>query len=190
MLDDSWHVLHVTANHEKRVVQHLNARSIEHYLPLYTEQSRWTDRTVKLERPLFAGYVFTRFSRQQKLSVVSTPGVRCLLSGSGFHTVSCEELERIRRGLADGYRLRPHPWLDVGTHVRVRGGVFDGVFGVVTELRRQCKVIVSVAAVQQCFSLEVGMEEVELVGAPRREMPGVPSINLFHPLDSRARSAV
>src|SRR5581483_9759257 len=125
MHDEPWHVLHVTANHERRVARHLNARSIEHYLPLYTERSRWTDRTVELERPLFAGYVFTRFSPQQRLSVVSTPGVLHLLSGSGFQTVSGKELERIRQGLANGYLLRPHPFLEVGTNVRVRGGVFD-----------------------------------------------------------------
>lgn len=180
MHDHPWHVLHVTANHEKRVVQHLKARSVEHYLPLYTERSRWTDRTVELERPLFAGYVFTRFSPQQKLSVISTPGVLHLLSGSGCHTVSCEELERIRKGLASGYLLRPHPGLEVGMNVRVRGGLFDGAFGIVTELRRQCKVVLSLDAVQQCFSLEVGMEQVELVDAASRQMANRPAIRVLH----------
>ena len=180
MLDDPWHVLHVIANHEKRVVQHLNARSVEHYLPIYKERSRWTDRTVELERPLFAGYVFARFAPEQRLSVISTPGVLHLLSGSGCHTVGCEEMERIRKGLASGYLLRPHPGLQVGMNVRVRGGVFDGVFGVVTELRRQCKVILTLAAVQQCFSLEVGMEQIELVGAPSCEMAARSPIRVFH----------
>jgi len=35
--------------------------------------------------------------------------------------------------------------------------------GVVTELRQQCKVVIELAAVQQCFSLEVQLEEVEVV---------------------------
>ena len=168
MYDDPWHVLHVTANHEKRVVQHLNARSVEHCLPLYRERSRWTDRSVALERPLFAGYVFIRFSPQQRVSIVSIPGVLHLLGGAGCHTVSGEEMERIRRGLADGYLLRPHTWLEVGMYVRVRGGIFDGVFGVITELRRQCKVVLSLSAVEQCFSLEVGRDQIELVDAPLR----------------------
>ena len=62
-----------------------------------------------------------------------------------------------------GYTLLPHPWLKVGTTVRVRGGVFDGVSGVVTEFRRQCSVIIELAAIQQCFSLEVGIDQVERV---------------------------
>jgi hypothetical protein len=38
MTDTSWWVLHVNSNHERRVVQHLVARSVDCYLPLYSEQ--------------------------------------------------------------------------------------------------------------------------------------------------------
>jgi len=57
MTEHPWRVLHVIANHEKRVVQHLASRSLEHYLPLYSLKSQWSDRTVALERPLFPCYV-------------------------------------------------------------------------------------------------------------------------------------
>jgi transcription antitermination factor NusG len=163
MWGNSWHVLHVIANHEKRVAQHLQVRSIEHFLPLYSERSRWTDRTVQIERPLFLGYIFIRFSPQQRLSVISTPGAIRLLGDSDTQKVSPVELNRIREGLANGYSLRPHASFPVGTRVRIRRGVFEGVDGVVTELRQQCKVIIALAAVQQCFSLEVGLDDVELV---------------------------
>ena len=36
MQSSFWHVLHVLSNHEKRVSQHLVARTVDHYLPLYT----------------------------------------------------------------------------------------------------------------------------------------------------------
>jgi transcription antitermination factor NusG len=180
MLEDSWHVLHVTANHEKRVAQHLDARAVEHYLPLYTERSKWTDRTVQLERPLFAGYVFIRYSPRQRLSVVSIPGVLHVLGGIGCQTVSSEELERIRFALADGYPLRPHPGLAVGMHVRVCGGIFDGARGVVTEMRRECKVVMAIAAIRQCFSLEIGIEQLELVDIlPQQVAPNQP-VRIFH----------
>ena len=69
-----WHVLHVLSNHEKRVAQHLVVRAVEHYLSLYTERVKWTDRTVTAERPLFLGYVFVRASLQIRSSIISTPG--------------------------------------------------------------------------------------------------------------------
>jgi transcription antitermination factor NusG len=60
--EEPWRVIHVSSNHEKQVAQHLAARSIEQYLPLYSERKRWVDRNVVIQRPLFSGYIFTRFA--------------------------------------------------------------------------------------------------------------------------------
>ena len=166
MHSSSWHVLHVLSNHEKRVAQHLTVRSVEHYLPLYTERVRWTDRTVLAERPLFSGYVFARFTPPIRIAVISTPGVLHLLGDQEPDMVSDEELAKIRSGLANGLSLRPHRGVSVGTRVRVRQGVFAGVEGVVTELRKQCKVIITLAAVRQCFSLEAGIDDLEVLNRP------------------------
>lgn len=163
MFDNPWRVLHVVANHEKRVAQHLTARSLEHYLPLYAVRSKWTDRVVDLERPLFTGYVFVRFAREARISVVSAPGVLRLLGSGIGETVSADEIERIRTGLLSGCILRPHPTVSVGEVVRVHRGVFEGVEGIVTELRQQCKVIIALAATKQCFSLEVDLNDIEVL---------------------------
>jgi transcription antitermination factor NusG len=161
-----WHVLHVISNHEKRVAQHLIVRSVEHYLPLYSERVRWTDRTVLAERPLFSGYVFVRFQPQNRISVISTPGVLRVLGDDERDKVSAAELYKIRIGLAGGLHLRPHPSVSLGTRVRVRNGAFAGVEGVVTELRHQCRVILALSAVRQSFSLELGFDDLELLNKP------------------------
>ncbi|MGA7342218.1 MAG: transcription termination/antitermination NusG family protein [Terracidiphilus sp.] len=163
MYEHAWQVLQVNTNCEKKVAQHLAARSLEHYLPLYSERSRWSDRVVPLERPLFTGYVFVRFSLQARLSVVSTPGVLRLLGSDERDMVSAAEINRIREGLASGSLLRPHRGVSLGTRVRVRCGVFEGVEGVVTEMRRQCKVVVALAAIRQFFSLELEIGDVEVL---------------------------
>ena len=97
-----WHVLHVLSNYEKRVAQSLAVRSLEHFLPLYSERVRWTDRTVVTQRPLFPGYVFARLSAQSKPSVITVPGVFRVLGDDERDMVSCEELDKIRNGLASG----------------------------------------------------------------------------------------
>ncbi len=158
-----WRVLHVIANHEKRVVRHLASRGLEHYLPLYSLKSRWSDRTVELERPLFPGYVFTRFRATERIAVLGTPGVFSLLGDEDLGTVSAEEIERIREALAAGHTLRPHPALLKGTRVRVRNGVFEGSEGLVAEFRGQCKVILTVKAIHQCFALCVESGDIEVV---------------------------
>lgn len=173
MPEDPWQVLHVIANHEKKVARHLSVRSLEHYLPLYSERSIWTDRSVIIERPLFMGYVFVRFAHQSRLSVISTPGVIRLLGDSDGDTVSADEINRIRDGLTSGCLLRPHPEVSVGTRVRICAGVFEGVEGIVTEFRHQCSVIIALCAVRQYFSLEVELGEIEVL---RNSVPVAASI--------------
>jgi transcriptional antiterminator NusG len=177
MHEASWNVLHVVANHEKQVAKHLSARSVEHYLPVYSERSQWKDRRVEIERPLFKGYVFIRYNPLARLAVLTTPGVIRLLGEGQSQIVSSEELDRIREGLASGCRLRPHPFISVGSRVRVRDGIFGGVTGVVTELRQQCKIVIGLASIQQCFSLELGFDEVEVMS----EAP-LPAARFLRPL--------
>jgi len=69
-------------------------RSWQHYLPVYTERVKWTDRTVVAERPLFTGYVFVRSTPEQN-SVISL-GVLRLLGDDARAMVSEEELLKIR----------------------------------------------------------------------------------------------
>lgn len=166
MHSDSWQVLHVLSNHERRVAKHLEVRSLEHYLPLYTQRVKWTDRTVVAERPLFSGYVFVRFAPQNRIAVISTPGVLRLLGDQQSDMVRDEDLAKIRSGLEIGMPLRPHPGIAVGTRVRVCAGVFAGVEGYVTELRKQCRVIITLAAVRQCFSLELGIDDLYVLETP------------------------
>jgi transcription antitermination factor NusG len=159
-----WRVLQVMAKHEKKVARHLSLRSLEHYLPLYTDRSRWSDRTVTLERPLFPGYVFVRFSPQTRLTVITTPGVMKLLGNQGTDIVSCDEIDRIREALASGYVLRPHAGISAGTRVRVCRGIFVGMEGVVQELRRNCSVIIGLSTAEHYFSLEVDLSDIEVLG--------------------------
>lgn len=161
-----WQVLHVRSNFEKRVTAHLAIRSVEHYLPLYRERVRWSDRTVTTERPLFTGYIFARFPPEARITVISTPGVVYTLGDSEGSLVSCAELDNIRMGLASGLLLRPHPNLNVGTRVRIRRGIFQGVEGIVTEFRQQCKVVIALAALRQSFSTVVDITDIEALKAP------------------------
>jgi transcription antitermination factor NusG len=158
-----WHVLHVRSNFERRVAQHLLARAVEHYWPLYRERVKWTDRAVVTERPLFSGYVFARFSLESRIAAISVPGVVRSLGDDEGHLVRSPELEKIRQGLASGLLLRPHPTVSIGARVRIRGGIFEGMEGLVTEFRQQCKVVIALAAVQQCFSLEVELSDIEVM---------------------------
>lgn len=158
-----WHVLYVIAKHENKVARHLAGRALEYYLPLYSERSRWSDRTVAVERPLFPGYVFARFPPHSRLVAISTPSVLRILGDTVSETVDCADIERIRESLASGYALKPHAGVAAGTRVRIRHGIFANTFGIVTDLRRTCNVVVSLSAANQSFSIEVDLSDIEIV---------------------------
>lgn len=109
------------------------------------------------------GIRFHPFLAAREARCHSAPGTIRLLGESDTQRISSVELDRIREGLANGRRLRPHIGVPIGTQVRIRSGVFEGVLGVVTELRQHCKVVIGLAAIQQSFSLEVSIDEVEVM---------------------------
>jgi len=166
-MNTSWHALQVLTNHEKRVTKQLACRSVEHYLPLYTEKSKWTDRTVTLQRPLFPGYLFIRFCPQERLTVLNTPGVLHVLGNGSAGLIPSTEIDRLQAALTQGYFLYPHSGIAKGTSVRLKHGIFAGVEGKVTELRSHCRVVLALSGVDQCFSLTATLDELEITNGAR-----------------------
>src|SRR6266850_8365778 len=70
-----WYAVYTFAQHEKKVAAELGRRSVESFLPLYSSVRRWSDRRVRLELPLFPGYVFVRLPLRDRLRVVQIPSV-------------------------------------------------------------------------------------------------------------------
>ena len=60
-----WYALSTCAQHERRVFEELKRRAVESFLPLYESVRRWKDRQVRLELPLFQGYVFVRMALRE-----------------------------------------------------------------------------------------------------------------------------
>lgn len=166
-MNGPWHALQVLTNHEKRVTKQLACRSVEHYLPLYSEKSKWTDRTVTLQRPLFPGYIFIRFGPGERIIVLNTPGVLHVLGTEHAGLIPSTEIERIQAALAHGYLLHPHPRLAKGTSVRLKHGIFAGLEGKVAELRSNCRVVLALSGVDQCFSLTATLDDIEVTNGSR-----------------------
>lgn len=101
-----WRVLLATANHEKKVAQHLSVRALERYLPLHTGRSCWTDRTViailwpgvayPTSIPIMAIFLATQTSSRplfQKAKSGGKPGMVLLLRKSP--TVALDDVGRL-----------------------------------------------------------------------------------------------
>ena len=157
-----WFVLQVLTNHEKRVAQQLSARSVENYVPTYREKSRWSDRTVTLDRPLFPGYVFIRLGAGSRLHAIGTKGVLRLVGGRDSDQVDSDEIERIKSAIEAGYTLRPGRMVECGTRVKLRSGFFAGMYGTVKELNRDCTVTIALRNSNHVFNVVTPVDDLEI----------------------------
>src|ERR1700681_1143563 len=126
-LEPRWYAAYTCANHEKRVREQLEQRSIESYLPLYEAMRRWKDRRMRLQLPLFPGYVFVRMALADRLRVLQVPSVVRLIGFNGrLAALPDAEIERLKNGLVNDVRAEPYPFLTAGRRVRVTSGPFEG----------------------------------------------------------------
>ena len=157
-----WYAAYTCANHEKKAAAELQSRSVEHFLPLYASVRRWQDRRVKLELPLFPGYVFVRLPIQERLRVLQVPGVVQLVSfGSTAAQVPDADIERIRRILQSGIPSEPLPYLAVGNRVRVNAGPLLGLEGIITRRKNGVRFVVTVEMIQRSVAVELSGMELE-----------------------------
>src|SRR5216684_2635732 len=78
-----WYAVYTCVNQEKRVADQFALRRVEHFLPTFESIRRWKDRRVRIQQPLFSGYVFVRLALQDRLRVLQVPSVVRLVSFNG-----------------------------------------------------------------------------------------------------------
>jgi transcription antitermination factor NusG len=159
-----WYVAYTYPRHERAVAEQLEHKAVDTFLPTFIQTSKWKDRRVSLQVPLFPGYVFTRIAAQERVKVLSLPSVIRMLSyRATLATVSDEEIDTIRLCLQQKAELRPHRYIAVGDWVRVREGTFEGVQGIVLRHQNGCKLIVSIGLIQQSVAMEIDAHLLEYV---------------------------
>ena len=156
-----WYAAYTNANHEKRVSEQLGVRKIEHFLPLYTSLRRWKDRRVKLEMPLFPGYVFVRTALQNRMHVLQVPGVARLVGFDGTAAALPEdEIEALRMSLGNRLRVEPYPYLTAGRRVRVQAGPLVGLTGIVVRRKGGARFVVTLDLIQRSVAVEVNEDDL------------------------------
>lgn len=157
-----WYSAYTRANHEKTVTEQLEARGMEHFLPLYASVRRWKDRRVTLQLPLFPGYVFVRMALQDRTKVQQIPGVARLVAFNGRPVaLADEEIERLWSGLSEGICAKPHPYLTVGRRVRLKNGPLAGMQGILLRRKGNFRVVISIDLIQRSVAVDADAADVE-----------------------------
>jgi transcription antitermination factor NusG len=155
-----WYAVYTRGRHEKQVERLLADRAYATYLPLVPRITRWSDRSQKVEWPLFPSYVFAQFAPESLPRVLDLPGVVHVVRQNGqLAAIAVEELDNVRRFVAalTGAALPPEPapLLSTGQWVEILTGIFAGVCGQVVATRTRKRVVVGLAALGQGFAINV-----------------------------------
>lgn len=162
--DRSWFAVFTTPQHEKSVVKHLAIREIESFLPTYETIHVWKNRQkMKLELPLFPNYLFVRISCAERARVLQSPGVVQLVGNGGVSTPLADaEIEGLRSALFTR-RIEPFHELVVGTRVRIKNGVMQGVEGTLVRKSDSLRFVLSLQLINQHAAVQVDAGDLEPV---------------------------
>jgi transcription antitermination factor NusG len=157
-----WYAAYTSANHEKRVARHLESRSVECFLPVYESVRQWKDRRVRLELPLFPGYVFVRLALRDRLQVLQIPGIARLVGFDGHPAaVPNEDMEAVRACLSGKHSIQPHRYLKQGQRVRVLRGPLAGLTGIVVRQKNCTRFVISLDLLMRSVSVEVDTSDFD-----------------------------
>ena len=154
--NNRWYAVRVKSRHEHSVDRHLRARGLESFLPLYRSRSHWSDRVKHVEFPLFPGYVFCRFNVEDRLPVLSAPGVVHLV-GTGKVPVPIEESEiaAIQAAVKAELHREPWPFQQIGKKVKIARGPLAGVEGILVAVKGRESLVLSVTLLQRSIAVEI-----------------------------------
>ncbi len=161
-----WYALRVRSNFERVASAHLRNRGIEEFAPTFKAERQWSDRKKQVDQYLFTGYVFCRLNPQDRLPVMSVPGAVSLVGfGNGPTPIPHEEIDAVRKLTGSGLLVAPWPFLQVGQSVVIERGPLTGLEGILQEIRKTFRLVVSVKLLQRSVSAEVERSWIRPVAA-------------------------
>jgi transcription antitermination factor NusG len=171
-----WYAIRVQSKFEKIASAVLREKGFEEFLPLYRASHRWSDRVKQLDLPLFPGYLFCRLDIAERLlPVMTTPGVlRIVSAGKIPIAVSDQEIQAVQVVVRSGLPAMPWPALCAGSPVLIEHGPLAGVEGLVLDVQKKCRLIVSVPLLQRSVAVEVQREWVRPLAY---SLPYSPQVN-------------
>lgn len=151
-----WFALRVRSKHEQVASLHLSRRGYEEFCPSYKVERQWSDRKKTTDQFFFPGYVFCRLNIEDRLPILTVPGVVNIVGfGDGPTPIPEEEVARVRTMVNSGLLVTPWPFLKIGETVLIERGPLAGVEGILQEVKGKFRIVVSINLLQRSVSSEI-----------------------------------
>lgn len=159
-----WYALWTKSRHEFKAEEALLNKGFEVFLPTIIKQSIRRDRKKYYKAPLFPGYIFikTELYPDIYIDIVRTYGVANVLGWKERKAPSIPEqqIESLKILVDRNIPLENHPFLKVGSYVKVINGPLKGVIGIIKGIKSKRKLIVQIDLLKRAISCEILAEDV------------------------------
>ncbi len=157
-----WYALRTRSRAEKVVREQVAQRGMESFLPLMTRVTQWKDRRKRIDWPLFPGYCFARFSGDQRLLILQSPGVVEII-GSALgrpEPIPDSEIIAIRQVLSSRQPYEAHPQLVEGMMVQVIRGPLSGLHGKLLKKTDGCRLVIMINLIGQGAAVHIDSDDI------------------------------
>ena len=115
---------------------------------------------MRIDSPLFPGYLFVKISHE-RVPVLGVPGILGFVgTKAGPSRLEDFEIETLRAGMLSE-DFEPHSRLVVGDRVRVIAGPLAGLTGILIRNRNLAKVVITVELIQQSMAVQLALSDLE-----------------------------
>lgn len=157
----SWFAVRLRARREFVVRDALLGADIETFLPTQTIETRWSDRSKFITRPIFTGYIFIKTApgalhvARRIAGVVQVLGYTPTVAAA----VSDREIASLRIAVASRQPLAECPYV-AGERVRVQTGPLAGTTGVVTRSKGATRIVIAIELLRRAVSVEIDAKDL------------------------------
>lgn len=158
-LDDKphWYAVRVRTKSEKWVIQQLEKKGVEGWIPLKWSVRKYPGRIRKTQIPLIHGYVFVRIGQADYIKVLEIDGVfEFVRFKHEVPTIPDEQIELLKFVTGENMGvLMTDEALEAGDKIEIIGGELTGLTGELVEFKGKHRVLMRMENVGISFFIEV-----------------------------------
>lgn len=155
-----WYVLHVKPRTEKVVNDHLAIMRVFHYLPLVRKETKVQRRRVVRHLPVFPGYVFTRLSPDERMTILRTQHIVRMIEVANPRRM-IHQLRQVEHACRLPADIRQAPTFAEGEYVKVISGPLRGLEGQVRRIGNATSIVLTVDILGRALEATVAPVDLE-----------------------------
>jgi transcription antitermination factor NusG len=156
-----WYALYLKPRQEFKALSQLEEINIEVYLPTVVVTRQWSDRKKKITEPLFRGYIFIHVDERGRMySLQQDAVVRTVCFNGKPAAIPDWEIENLRILMKESPDVFVIDKIEIGTKVKIVGGPFTDVVGIVTGSQENKWLAVSIDLLNRSVMVRLSNDSV------------------------------